>query len=73
LADLPLEWDRADDPAKWRARIRRTGSEAIVVDPDLLRPTDPLGIVADPTRARHDLGWAPAAGLDRFLIDMLNA
>lgn len=74
LAELPLDWDRqADDPTRWSARIRRTGAPAIVVDPQLIRPTDPLGIAADPARARRDLGWAPGSGIDRFLIDMLNA
>jgi hypothetical protein len=34
---------------------------------------DPLAVQADPTRARTELGWAPRAGLDLFLEDMLEA
>lgn len=74
LADLSLEWDRsAVDPTRWTARIRRTGTVAIIVDPQLMRPADPLAILADPSRARRDLGWAPGTGIDRFLLDMLDA
>ena len=74
LAELPLDWDRsADDPAQWTARVRRTGALAVAVDPRLMRPTDPMAILANPARARRDLGWAPPTGIDRFLLDMLDA
>lgn len=74
LAELPLDWDRStDDPMLWTARIRRTGTIAIVVDPTLIRPSDPFAILASPTRARHDLGWTPLPGIDAFLLDMLDA
>lgn len=74
LAELALDWDRqAEDPARWVAHIRRTGSVAIVVDPDLIRPADPQAILANAGRARLELGWAPQPGLDAFLLDMLDA
>jgi GDPmannose 4,6-dehydratase len=74
LAELSVDWDRSsDDPTRWTARIRRTGTSAIVVDPRLIRPTDPLAILANPARARRDLGWVPRTGIDRFLIDMIDA
>ena len=74
LADLSLDWDRDDrDPARWRAVFRASGTLAVVVDPDLIRPTDPTAIRADPSRARRELGWEPRPGLDRFLRDMLGA
>lgn len=74
LADIELEWDRsAEDPTGWTARIRRTGTIAIMVDPRLMRPADPRAILANPARARRDLGWAPRPGIDRFLVDMLDA
>lgn len=72
LVDLELDWDRTADPAGWTASFRATGSPAVVVDPDLIRPTDPWAIRADPTRARRELGWKPKPGLDRFLRDMLT-
>lgn len=74
LAELSLDWDRsADDPARWTARIHRTDTIAVVVDPRLMRPTDPLAILANPARAKRDLGWVPRTGIDRFLIDMIDA
>ena len=72
LADLPLEWDRDDpDPARWSAAFQHTGTPAVIVNPDFIRPTDPAAICADTSRARHELGWQPQPGLDRFLLDML--
>jgi GDPmannose 4,6-dehydratase len=74
LADLPLEWDRsAADPRDWTARLIRTGTLAVRVDPSLIRPSDPLAIKADPSRARQELGWNPAPGIDGFLLEMLES
>jgi GDPmannose 4,6-dehydratase len=74
LADLALEWDRStEDPALWTARIRRTGTVAIVVDPSLIRPSDPVAILANPALAQRELAWAPRPGIDTFLLDMLDA
>jgi GDPmannose 4,6-dehydratase len=73
LADLELDWDRSsDDPTRWTAHIRRSGTIAVTVDPRFVRPSDPLAILADPTRARHELGWEPRPGIDHFLLDMLD-
>ena len=73
LADLELDWDRAsDDPTTWTARLRRSGTLAVKVDPRFIRPSDPLAILADPARARQELGWAPRPGIDHFLLDMLD-
>ncbi len=67
-----LDWDLSDaDAANWRARFRGTDTAAVRVDPELLRPNDPLVIEADASRARQELGWAPGVGLDGFLEDML--
>ncbi len=43
----------------------------MVVDPALIRPSDPIAIAADPRRIEAELGWQPKPGLDRFLEDML--
>lgn len=72
LAGFDLEWTfEGEDPTRWGACFRATGEPAVVVDPALLRPADPLAIQADPSRARDELGWAPRTGLDIFLEDML--
>lgn len=72
LAGFDLQWTiEGEDPARWSACFRATGAKAVVVDPALLRPTDPLAIQADASCARDELGWAPRTGLDIFLEDML--
>ena len=74
VAGLPLSWDRSgDDPTGWCARLARTDSIAVIVDPQLIRPADPYAIVANPERARRELAWAPRPGIDAFLLDMLDA
>ncbi|MEP7082644.1 MAG: GDP-mannose 4,6-dehydratase [Chloroflexota bacterium] len=74
LAELELDWDRSSpDPGKWSATFRAAGTSAVVVDPALIRPTDPAAIRADARRAREELGWRPRTGLDCFLRDMLEA
>lgn len=72
LAGFELEWTfEGENPARWGACFRATGAPAVVVDPALLRPTDPLAIQADASRAHDELGWTPRRGLDMFLEDML--
>jgi GDPmannose 4,6-dehydratase len=74
LAGFNLDWQlREGEPQLSCAYFRVTGSPAVVVDPELLRPSDPLFIKADPALARKELGWSPQQGLDVFLSDMLTA
>jgi GDPmannose 4,6-dehydratase len=73
LGGFPLEWElEGDEAARWGARFKATGDEAVVVDEKLLRPADPLVIEVDAARARRELGWSPRAGLEVFLADMLD-
>lgn len=73
LAGFELDWRlEGDDPASWRATFRATGEPAVVADPSLLRPADPLVIEVDASRARRELGWSPREGLEVFLTDMLE-
>jgi GDPmannose 4,6-dehydratase len=73
LAGFELDWQLdTDDPLLWGASFRATGLPAVIVDPTLLRPADPLTIRVDPSLARQELGWAPHQGLDIFLSDMLD-
>ncbi|HVF49822.1 MAG TPA: GDP-mannose 4,6-dehydratase [Pyrinomonadaceae bacterium] len=73
LAGFALEWQlEGEEPSRWLARFRTSGGVAVVVDEKLLRPSDPLVIQVDPTRARAELGWSPRAGLEVFLRDMLG-
>jgi GDPmannose 4,6-dehydratase len=73
LAGLALDWDRrSTDLREWRATLQSTGREAVVVDPQLFRPSDPVAIRADPSKAMRELAWNPGQGLDHFLTDMLG-
>lgn len=73
LAGIELAWDRSSpDPLEWHARFRTNDRLAVVVDPALLRPSDPLSIAADPSRAERELGWSPSRALDTLLADMLE-
>lgn len=72
LAGIPLVWKRpSDDVREWSADYGEGGGCAVIVDPELLRPSDPAAISADPSKAARDLGWSPRIGLDVFLEDML--
>jgi GDPmannose 4,6-dehydratase len=72
LGGFDLEWQlEGSDPTKWNAHFKITGLPAVVVNPALLRPTDPVAIQTDASRARKELGWVPRTGLDVFLKDML--
>jgi len=73
LAGLPLVWDRTStDPAGWSASLKIAGSPAVVVDPALIRPSDPAAIGANPAKAQAELRWKARPGLDPFLVDMLR-
>lgn len=46
--------------------------EYVVVDPDLLRPSDPAHLIGDSTRVRTRLGWKPTVGLVELIREMLQ-
>ncbi len=45
----------------------------VVVDPALLRPAEVEALVADPTRARADLGWSPSVSFEEMIRMMVDA
>ena len=45
----------------------------IRVDPSLVRPPEPVPLVADATRAREVLGWEPRIAFDALVAEMVEA
>ena len=45
----------------------------VVVDPALIRPAEVEALVADPTRARADLGWSPSVSFEEMIRMMVDA
>jgi GDPmannose 4,6-dehydratase len=71
IGGLDIEWNlEGDNPALWRGNFSATGAPAVIVNPKLLRMSEPLIIQVDPSRAREELGWAPRRGLEVFLNDL---
>jgi GDPmannose 4,6-dehydratase len=45
----------------------------VVVDPDLVRPRDPVPLVGDPSKARSRLGWEPRTSFEELVRSMVEA
>jgi GDPmannose 4,6-dehydratase len=45
----------------------------VVVDPEFVRPPDPVALVGDPSKARHRLGWAPRTSFEQMIAMMVEA
>ncbi|TFG53651.1 MAG: GDP-mannose 4,6-dehydratase [Gemmatimonadales bacterium] len=45
----------------------------VVVDPSLKRPVEVEALVADPTRARSELGWSPTVSFEEMITMMVDA
>jgi GDPmannose 4,6-dehydratase len=42
------------------------------VDPDLVRPPEPIELVGDPTLAREKLGWEPRTSFEELVRMMVD-
>jgi GDPmannose 4,6-dehydratase len=47
--------------------------EFVVVDPDFVRPPDPVPLVGDPSKARARLGWEPRTSFEDMIGEMVEA
>jgi GDPmannose 4,6-dehydratase len=45
----------------------------LVVDPDIVRPPDPVPLVGDPAKARARLGWAPRTSFEDLVRTMVES
>lgn len=46
--------------------------DAVVVDPSLIRPLESVQTLADPTKAKIQLGWTPTFGFDKIVEKMVD-
>ena len=46
--------------------------DAVVVDPSLIRPLESVQTLADPTKAKIQLGWTPTFGFDTMVEKMVD-
>jgi GDPmannose 4,6-dehydratase len=53
--------------------VNRDWHESVVSDPALVRPLEPGLTVADPSRARKQLGWEPTVSFDQMVRKMVEA
>jgi GDPmannose 4,6-dehydratase len=44
----------------------------VVVDPEFVRPSDPVSLVGDPTKARTKLGWEPPTSFEELIRMMVE-
>lgn len=45
----------------------------VVVDPEFVRPPDPVPLLGDPTKAREKLGWEPRTSFEEMIGLMVDA
>lgn len=45
----------------------------VVVDPEFVRPPDPVALVGDPSKARRQLGWEARTSFDQMIAMMVEA
>jgi len=55
------------------AGIAERLEECLAVDPQLVRPPDPVESVGDPSRAGELIGWKPEVGFDEMIAEMVAA
>jgi GDPmannose 4,6-dehydratase len=55
------------------AYVGLTAEDHVVVDPEFVRPHDPVALVGDPTKAHERLGWTPRTSFDEMIGAMVEA
>jgi GDPmannose 4,6-dehydratase len=50
-----------------------TSGDHVVVDPEFVRPQDPVPLVGDPTKAHERLGWTPRTSFEDLIGAMVDA
>ena len=45
----------------------------VIVDPEFVRPSDPVSLVGDPSKAKRQLGWEPRTSFEELIELMVEA
>jgi GDPmannose 4,6-dehydratase len=83
---LMLQQDEGDDYVIATGRSRSVGElidvafahvgiasdDHVVVDPEFVRPHDPVRLVGDPSKARAKLGWTPRISFEDMIGEMVE-
>jgi len=69
--DVELRWEGKG--VEERGLDAETGKVRVLVDPEFFRPAEVDHLVADPSRARSDLGWQPSVTFDELVRLMVEA
>lgn len=70
-AGIELEWSGSG--ADEVGRDRATGAVRVTVDPKYYRPAEVDFLLADPSKARRELGWRPEVGFSDLITMMVRA
>jgi GDPmannose 4,6-dehydratase len=70
-AGIELEWSGSGTDEVGRDRAR--GATRVVVNPRYFRPAEVDRLVADPSKARRELGWEPRVGFEELVQMMVDA
>ncbi|MEA2248182.1 MAG: GDPmannose 4,6-dehydratase [Solirubrobacteraceae bacterium] len=54
------------------ARVGISPDDHVVVDPEFLRPHDPVALVGDPSKAHAKLGWTPRISFEDMIGEMVE-
>ncbi len=68
---IDLVWEGQGDAET--GRDRQTGEVRVIVDPAYYRPAEVDFLLADPSKARRELGWQPETGFDELVRMMVQA
>jgi GDPmannose 4,6-dehydratase len=69
-AGIELEWSGSGTEEV--GRDRTNGETRVVVNPRYFRPAEVDRLVADPSKARRELGWEPRVGFDELVRMMVD-
>lgn len=68
---IELEWSGSGTDEV--GRDRKTGTKRVIVNPRYFRPAEVDRLLADPSKAKRELGWQPKVSFDELVKMMVDA